>query len=367
MITDKIYTAVSAANDLIAKSVSMSQSKRETILKQGVNAFLLLIILVVYGCLDFATLTFHFEELLTADFWAVVGAKVVAGVCAFNIGINIIWDTELRKDGTLLQAIAEYDDLSSRKQLDFERYVNRVFNPEEKRKAYISVINRRIHTLNRFSKAADRLLYSSDDPTKAETKARNRYCRKRGELEELKTDEYINKNLDSINVRYYEVDPATFELEIDGSPIVRGVKTKGNAALGKGKATGSVVLGVLAVSMFLTAIKLETDKQAFDDKVAETLHYLLKCAGDVAIVLWQVMRGMLNVRKIVSSEFTQPYVGRNTVLKRYLEWRLATNQPESLLHKELNGEVEVELTAEQLAELTAKADNKPDESVAKGE
>lgn len=349
----KLLDNISQIGDVISSGVSLAQSKKEFIGKQIINGLLLFIILLVFGCLDFATLTFHIEYIATASYWATVGSKVIAGICAFNIGINIMWDTELKKDKVLADNIIEYNKLIKYKQIDFEYYVNHVFNPAEKRKAYISQINRKIYLLNKFSKARDRLLYSSDLPENQEKKLHNKYCILRQELEDLKKEDFISKNIDSLKVKYLEVDATVFELEIDGSQVTRGVKTKGNTTAGRVKATSSMVLGMVAFSMFVTAFGLELNKEQFEDQMVAFLHYLLKCVEDVGIILWQVTRGILKTRKIISEELTQSYAGRNKVLRSYLEWRLNNNRPDTKSYIELNKtqEVEIEVTEEQLKQL----------------
>lgn len=349
--------AVSRINDTVSKAVSIANSKKELIFKQFVNIALLFVILLVFGCLDFATLTFHFEYILTASYWATVGSKVIAGMCAFNIGINLMYDAEVKKNAVLAELIEKYDELIKRKQLDFEYYVVHVFNPAEKKKAYISQINRKIYLLNKVSRAKDRLLYSSDLKENQEKKKHNKYCIKRQELEDLKKDDFIEKNLASLKVKYYEVDPVVFDLEIDGAPAQKGVKTKGNAINERAKATTTMVVGMVMFSMFITAFGLEANKQVFEDQMVAFWHYCLKCVQDIGIILWQVSRGALKTRKIISSSLTEPYAGRIRVLTDYLEWRLTNNRPNSLVYDELNSEVEIEMTEEELQKITGGANN----------
>ena len=274
-------------------------------------------------------------------------------MCAFNIGINLLWEVEIRKDKILEAAIKLYNHLIKYKDDDFEYFITHIYNPKEKKKAYISLINRKIYKLNRFARKRDRLLYSSD-LVSTETKLKNRYCIKRQELEDLKKDDFINKNLESLKVRYYIVDATVFELEIDGSAIIHGVKTKGNVNAGKIKASTNVILGMVGFSMFLTAIGLELNQEQFADQMVKFWHYLLKCVTDVGVVLWQTYRGMLNSRKIISQELTQPYVGRNKVLKEYYKWRFDEGKITQDKYNEitkLQEEVEVVLTQDQLKKL----------------
>ena len=330
---------IDKTNDIISDAISVASSKKEVIGKQLINAGLLFIILLVFGCLDFAQLTFHIEYILTASYWGTVFSKVVAGVCAFNIGINIMWEIEIKKDSILRSAITLYNQLIRHISDDFEYFVVHIYNPREKIKSYVSQINHKIYWLNRFSRAKDRLLYSSDLPERQEKKKHNKYCIKRQKLEDLKKAEFINKNLDSLKVKYYEVDATVFQLEIDGAPTVHGVKTRGNIGAGKIRASGNVVLGMVGFSMFLTAIGLEFNKEQFTDQMEAFWHYLLKCASDVGIILWQTFRGLLKSRKIVSSELTQPYVGRNKVLKDYYKWKFEKGE---LTFDEYNNIINIE-------------------------
>ena len=342
------------ADNVVSGAISIAASKKEFALKQGINIFLLFIVLSVFGCLDFATLQFHLEYITTASYWGTVITKVVAGVCSFNIGINLMMDAEIKKNRILQDLIVQYEKLKAKKQIDFDYFVTRVFNMREKKKAYVANINKKIYRLNRFSRRRDRLLYSSDNPDRAKEKEKNRYCRARAEYEKLKSDEFIEKNLDSLYVRYYEVDPAIFELEIDGSPSIKGVKTKGNVNLGRAKASSNVVMGMILFSMFVTAFALRIDQQEFASQMEAFWHYFMKAVEDTFVVLWQLMQGMMKTRKIVTQQLTEPYAGRVTVLVAYLEWRLENNIPDKKSYLEMQEEV-IEVTEEQLAKMKSGA------------
>lgn len=348
---------ISKANETLNGYISLASSKKEYIGKQVINTILLFIILLVFGCLDFAKLSFHLEYLISASYWGTVFSKTIAGICSFNIGINLMWEIEIKKDIILKKAIDLYEHLILYKKDDFEYFVVHVYNPIEKTKAYISQINKKIYWLNKFSRARDRLLYSSELPERQEEKKTNAYCIRRQELEDLKDLEFIKKNLDSLKVKYYYVDPTVFELEIDGSVVTRGTKVKGNVNVGKVKASSNVALSMLGFSAFLTSIGLELNQEQFANQMVRFWHYVMKCATDVGIVLWQTYRGMLTVRKIISNELTQPYVGRNKVLQAYYKWqfeqgKIDENKYNSIVN--LKQEIEIEVTPEELNKMINK-------------
>ena len=350
------YTeGVNKINDSLDRLTGLVSSKREFIIKQTANSVLLFIILIVFGCLDFATLKWHGEYLITASYWGTIGTKMIAAICALNVGINMMLDNEIKKSEELRENIEKYNKLIKYKDTDFEYFVNRVFNRQLKIEAYISQINRKIHFTNKFSRRRDRLLYNSELPENQEKKKKNHYCRKRAELEALKSEEFINKNIDSLNVRCHEVDPSVFELEINGATKSRGIKVTGNITVGRAKESSSIILSMLALSMLTTSFGLEASREQFENQMIAFWHYCLKAVEDVGVVLWQFFNGTLRTRKIVSSQLTQPYAGRNVVLQEYVNWKKKNQIPNSPVFEELNKEEEIlEVSEEEFKELTKK-------------
>lgn len=355
---------ISRTNDLLGNAISVIATKRERIIKSAINGALLFVILAVFGCLNFMTLQFQVEKLVDISYWGTVITKVVAGVSAYNLGMNIMWDTELKKDKILSNAIEYYNHLIKYKRMDFSFYVENVFNKKQKKHAYINHINRQIHLLNRFSRRKDKILYSAeitkgvdnyDEEVKKlqERKAKNKYCIKRAELEQLKSEDYINKNIDNINVKFTMIDASLFDLEIDGAEPSSKIKVKGNVGFGRIKTSFSVVLGMVGFAMFIASFRLELNKEEFVSQMEAFWHYFLKCTEDVGVILWQTTRGMLNSRKVISSELTQPYVGRIKVLEAYYRWSfrndiISQKDLDLIVKLESPEDIEVELTQEQL-------------------
>lgn len=312
--------------------VSYVNSNKNKISKIAINTGLLFIIFAVFGCFDFAHFSINPSLLGTWKYWTQVFTNTIGGAIAFNIGINLVFDQEIEKDHELEEQAIKYKRLNSKKvQGPFNYYVIEVFNREEKKKAYIAYINRKIWWLNRFAKNSSKLLYSNsirqgvEDYEKRvaeleEKKAQNKYCVRRKELEELKSDEYIEKNIDSITIRYHRIDPIIFELEIDGKSRYHGVKVSGSVGLGRARFTSAVIMSMVLISMLFASIGLSPDQEEFASQAERFWHYLLRCATDVGIILYQTFRGMVSARKLVSQEMTAPLVGRNYILDKYYAW-----------------------------------------------
>lgn len=318
-----VFDQVNNATDRLTQLLS---TKQERVTKAVINFILLVVILGVFGCFDFLTMRFNFDvfdfvghqDVATA-YWTEVITKAIAGVCAYNIGMNMNWEREVEKSFTLKTLIRRYEDLDKmRDGKTFNDYVMNVYNLEEKKKAWVDSINKRIHRLNRFAKHGDLILYSSDDAERR--KGKSRYCQRRAELEEMKTEKWMERNINSVFVRYRSVDPIVFSLDIECKTESRGAKVQGNVAAAKVRNSASVVFGMLAISMFLASFALSASKEQFMDQMQAFWYYALKLLEDVGVVLWQVFRGMLDDRKLVNSELIAPYAGRIKVLEAYVSW-----------------------------------------------
>lgn len=319
-----LNNAIDKGYNTIGKFVSYGNTNREKIGKAVVNTFLLIIIFAVFGCFDFLTFSFHFEYLATVSYWTGVLSKAIAGgICAFNIGINLSWDNEIEKDTILRENAEKYDRLNKlRDAKSFNKYVTEVFNPSEKKRAYIGQINNKIYKLDKYAKNKDKLLYSSENE---EEKAKNKYCIKRKELEMLKSEDYIAKNLDNIHVNYYYVDPIVFDMELDGKTSYKGKRVTGSVAEGKVKATANVVVGMIGISMFITSLGASVSQEEFANQMVRFWHYCVKLIADIGVIVWQTLRGVFSSRKLISQQLTQPLINRNEVLTGYIEWCAENN------------------------------------------
>lgn len=325
-------------------------SKKELILKQSVNVVLLFIILLVFGCFDFLHLSFHFEYLADANFWFSVGTKAIADICAYNVGINVIIDDVIKRNKTLCRLKETYDNLNAYKETDdFEKFIQD-YNRECKIAQFKSEINYKIYKLNKRSKRSDRLLYSSKTATEDEKK-KNKYCVARYELDQLKSDEFINENIDALSVKYRDIDAGIFELEINGTQRIIQNKVTGSINKGRAIASFTTLAGVIIAPILINSFGLDPNKQEFEDGVVAGVNVALKMASDIGIIIWQFLRGIFATPKIVSQQVTLPLEERVKILKKYYSWRSSTGKtvPQCYLNlfKEETNEEIVEISQEE--------------------
>lgn len=314
-----VADGVNKFGDAVVDLSDLISSKKEYALKQIANALLLLIILLVFGCFDFLHLTFHYEYLFDPNFWISVGTKAAADIASYNIGINVIIDDVINRNKVLREIKRTYEKLNKYKDEDFVEFINE-YNRDCKIQAYKNKIIRKIYLLNKTARQRDKLLYANK-LADAEVKKKNRYCVKRTELEQLKTDEYIKSNIDALDIKYKDVDPAVFELEINGSQKVVENKVTGSVNHGRIVLSLTTMLGIIAVPIINNAWQLDPNKEEFEDGVVAGVNYAIKMATDIGIIIWQFTRGMFSTSKIVSTEITTPLSLRVKILKKYYAWR----------------------------------------------
>ena len=58
-----------------------------------------------------------------------------------------------------------------------------------------------------------------------------------------------------------------------------------------------------------------------EDQVVGAMNWAIRVFGDVGIILWQMFRGVIYSKKIVSTQLTIPCSERVKILKEYYAWR----------------------------------------------
>ena len=369
MIEKQLTQYNNKMNDVTDRFTSLFAGNKEKLFRTVTNVILTIVVLAVFGCFDFVTMEWDWMRIFTYAFWTKVSSKTIAAICCFNIGINFNWESAISVFYELKESIATYSALIKDKDDEhFEYYVNQIYNMNSKRKAWINKINRAIYRLDLFSRNKDKLLYTSKIPASAENyeekckeleyrKSHNRYCIKRKELEELKSEQYINDNLDSLSVRYSKVNPSAFEMDINGKITDEDNKVTGNVNAGRAKATGNVVWGVVLITAVTSAIVISINQQQFVNQMQAFWYYLMSTTVDIGIVAWNLFRGTMACKSIIEDQLHRPYVNRNKVLKAFITWKVNNNIQPSKSHlriQELTAKPEEPQVEENIIEISRK-------------
>ena len=289
------------------------------------SAIMIVIICGVMGCFDFFTMKFDITRLLEVRYWSHIFARTVCLICSLNIGINMFQPYAEERNYLLQRDSIRYDGLVGMKeQKSFEGFILLDFNPQEKKKAWVAHINKKINTLGRFASDKSRMLWGlpqeklDANPSLKEAKRKSWYCKKRAVLEEMKTEQWMNNNIDSLRVwTFHAIDPSVFDLSINGKEKYSGYKLTAHSGLARSSKTATSLMSFIAISAMITVWYMELDEQSLVNSVVGWLSCVINVCLDVSFVLWQFIRGSLYTTKLVEDEIHRPYIDRTRILVEY--------------------------------------------------
>ena len=306
----------------------MDEKIKVKVLKSTLNIILLLAICIINGCFDFLSWEFHFERILTAVFWVKTGAKFATLICAKEIGMSLFEDIKRKLNTNLQENKIRYEKLNKMRGNDFSIWCETVLNPRIKREKYISIMHNKIARLEKRTNPLFKILYVvSEDERKQiidnfpkekwKIKA-NCYIEKRLKLESLMSDEYIDKNINSLNIKCENVNPALFDLTIDAKQKNKNYRVTSHVAVAK--------VGALVVSSFIMVIGqmiMSTIGYSFDSDEALTQaekiwNAILNTLMDLTFIAWQFFSGTKEIGKIIEAQEGVAYANRCSILKSYL-------------------------------------------------
>jgi hypothetical protein len=261
------------------------------------------------------TLEFHFERLFEVEFYGLLVTKFIILICAKNIGMNLAEPIVRVKNKSLNENIYIYSKLNELRKNDFSEYVNNVYNPTIKREAWVNKITKKIYWLNKRSKTKDKMLY---DSTEEEKKVNNKYCKKRNQLEYLRSDEYIDKNIAFLDVKFQYADPSVFDLSIDAKPKARNhsIVAKKESAKINAVLTGTIWMAITL--SFWQVFTMNTDQEQFENQMVAFWNAVLDFMVNVGFVCSQLFAGVRAIYRIVDNNENRAYRNRNEILKAYL-------------------------------------------------
>ena len=289
------------------------------------SCIMMVVICGVMGCFDFFSMKFDLSRLTEVRYWSHIFCRTVCLVCALNIGLNMFQPYAEDRNFLLQRDSLRYEGLIAMKeQKSFESFILLDFNVSEKKKAWVAHINKKINTLGRFAKDESRMLWGlpkeklEANPNLKETKAKNHYCKKRAVYEEMKTDEWMDANIEALHVRTFRaIDPSIFDLSINGREKYSGYKLTARSGMARGAKTATSIMMMVLISIMITVWYMEIDEQMIANNVIGWLSSVLNALMDISFVLWQFIRGAMYATKLVEDEIHRPYIDRTRILVDY--------------------------------------------------
>lgn len=287
-----------------------------TLLKNILAYIIILMVMVILGCFNFAELGFDTVLLTKLDFWGTIFFRAALMVAVKSAAMLIFLDVARAKNMDLKNAKAINEKYMKLKGDDFPEYIDTIENPGIKTKAWKNQIHRKLAKLEKKARPEDRVLYFKKGEEYALQKENNEYCKQRKLLEEQLSDQFIKDNLETLVIKkkYPKLDSAVFSLPV-------GIDTSNKQYQITAK-TKNAVVGSLAVS---AAMAIVSQSIIHAMKVYPTDVYMLgvfiNIISDLIFVIMQFWSGIIGSFAKIRTEEVAPYINRNEILKRYLFWK----------------------------------------------
>jgi len=286
---------------------------KTAIIKNMVAVIIMVAIFAFEGCFNFATLSWNADNLTIPAFWVKVSTKVILFLAIKSVALLTFLDVARKTNRNLVTQKQINEKFMKLKGNDFPYYIETILNPSIKVEAWKNQIKKKLVKLEKKAKPIDKALYFDDD--KEEERKLNKYCIVRKELEHELEDEWINKNINVLNVKHYEqVNPSVFDMPISSSKENKWQLTS------KTKTAIAISMGTGIVTLLLTqSIWNATgfNKLSEYDALAIWISMLM----DLVFLMWQFFTGVTKAFQTINDEEVIPYVNRNRILKQYFFWK----------------------------------------------
>lgn len=286
---------------------------KTAIIKNMVAAIIMVAIFAFEGCFNFATLTWNIDNLTIPAFWVKVATKVILFLAIKSVALLTFLDVARKTNKNLVTQRQLNEKYMKLKGQDFPYYIETILNPSIKVDAWKEQVKKKLVKLEKKAKPMDKALYFDDD--KEEEKKVNKYCIIRAELENELSDEWINKNINVLNVKHYEqVNPSVFDMPISSSKENKWQLTsKTKTAIAISMFTGIITL------LVTQSIWNATGFNALDEY--DALAIWISMLMDLVFLMWQFFTGVTKAFQTINDEEVIPYVNRNRILKQYIFWK----------------------------------------------
>ena len=320
-----------------------NETKNKKIALYTTLEIIALFILTVVGSMwDWVDMRFTLSKITTVEYWSDVFIQTVMYSCALILGnllkleklelnspdyMSLLNDYRKKdENGNFVGSLRHKDDM-------FVDYVNRVLNPSIKKKFLKKKYENKLARLERFSKDSFQLEYDRVEEhifaggNVNEYVFKNRHTRyyyfRRKELEQLKSDEYINKHWQSMYVNYPKVNPYTFTefLNIktnDRTMYQTENKTAKDMSTSVGRKIVYSIMGATIIGLLLINPSVNQLLEQANGWIALLISYVIR----VGMVVGNFTMGVYNAKRIFRDNFLRPISNRIRMLEEYHIYKL---------------------------------------------
>ena len=144
-----------------------------------------------------------------------------------------------------------------------------------------------------------------------------KYKQNRKTYEEYLTDEYIDKNIHVLNVKYPVVDKNHFaRIDCTDSGFTF-YKTSANISGNGAKKIINILIVSLIITLIIGAIAIDLDNELLKNRVLGIFTIIINAVLDIGLTLWQFINCYFHCEKIVRQEDLRSVLDQNELLTEY--------------------------------------------------
>ena len=286
---------------------------RDKLVKNIITTILLILILIVEGCFNFITLEFNFSILYEIQFWIKIIFKMTLLLLVRMLALNI-FKPKARENNKELQVEKNKNEKLSRlKDADFPYWIENVKNIEIKIEAWKNKITKKLLKLEQKASENDRHLYF-DNSISEEEKMKNKYYRRKTYFLSLLTNDFIDSNINTLQVRFQRLDAAIFDLPVN-------LEHEENKYQISSKSKSATFISLAVASVGLLLINIITSGIDFSKNDSILIATIISLSVDLVFLSYQFLMGILDSYRIINSNELLPYINRNRILKEYFYYK----------------------------------------------
>ncbi len=325
-----------------------------------IDYLLLMGICFILGAFDIFILK-RSENFLKLSYWLHSGCRIGAYILAAILGVRIGYPKAKACCEDLTNALRKNKRLMPLKELDGEKFTDFIngINLGVKKNAWKAHINKKLEKLDKKAPDFFPLFYRErkDDYFKRFNKFKAKrlkkkalsYCCKRENLEELLKDDFIDKNILMLNVKFPRVREADFNQIIGNDLGYKTYKTVINVKSNTARAIGSSLIFTVILTLIFGSVALTLDQELAQERLVAIFGIIINALLDIGLTLWRFLNGYFDSERIVREEDLHACLDRNELLVLYKK-----KLPQELLI-EYENEVQAQIAEE--AELKKELNN----------
>ena len=285
------------------------------------------LILIVEGCMNWVNLEFKWENLLKIELYIITGLNSLLMVSVKIIAYNYLLPLIKDKNRNLKKEVIKNTKLNEFKDINFYPWCENEYNTHSKIEAWKISISKKLSKLNRKAKDSEIAEYYKIKKSLNNLKENeqelniepnfNEYGKKRELLEFQLTNEYIEDNIEYLNVKYYNINPYDFDIPVSNDKVNKNkIISHENRAIAFSLALSCIIM--LGLNMLKQLLDPTPNSTAF-------IATIINLGIDLIFMTFQCFSAFLDANKIVKKEILVAYTNRNRILIEYIYFKNSDN------------------------------------------